>query len=933
MLGSLSAAAQTEPPQDSAARRLPPLVREIEIRSDGPVDRPEVERLIALQVGEPFDEARIRKTLRSLRFSEVAAEVAVYERPAVAGGDAGDPRPSGDGVVAIVALWTPMRVSAVEIAGETGLKTERLRDVLPFDAGQPLVEDRVLRGLYALKDIYVEEGYLAAAVTLDVQVDELARDARVVYQVSSGPRSRIREVRFEGAEGILTEEELRRSLRAGPGDNFRVRWVEENGERLERLLIGRDFRMPHVERLPDRRDDAAAMVDLAYRIEPGPKLELRILGAERRELEKKGLLPFLGEGGYDDALVLQSIERIRRYYQERGHYRVEVQRHEERNAQHLRLTLEIRPAPRFSLEELGFEGNVTFTSDRLRALVSTSPRRFLQPKSGRLVDQELSADVANLRSFYALEGFDQARVGPPRVDQRGTELAVAIPIEEGRRRSVASLVLEGLAPLDERAVRETLPLRVGGPYHRLRVEQGVELLRYRLEQLGYGGAIVDSEISWSADELTAAVALKSIPGRREVVASVVVRGLEQTDPEVVRRFLGLEAGDPVSGTALLDVQRRLYGLGVFTRVEVRIPPAGEVGDAREILVEVAEGKSRAVSLGLGYDSESGARGLARLTHGNLFGRISSLTLDLLLSQREQHSRLIYRQPYLLRWNAELQGTLYNEHEERPDFTVDRTGLQVAIQRPIDRWSLQLLSSYRIVELDAGEFNDEIPLESRNARVASITPGASYDRRNDALDPTRGWMASAQLEYALPLADANANFFKLFVQASGYLPFGTRTVLAGSLRAGAIEPLASATAGVDDILDASTPAAELFYAGGRTSHRAYERDGLGIVGETLIIDDPGSPGNPFPAGGGGLLLANLELRFPIFGPVGGTVFADGGNVWRDYRDVDPQEIKWGAGVGVRYLSPVGPLRLEIGWKLDREPFEDPYVWFFSLGNAF
>ena len=167
-----------------------------------------------------------------------------------------------------------------------------------------------------------------------------------------------------------------------------------------------------------------------------------------------------------------------------------------------------------------------------------------------------------------------------------------------------------------------------------------------------------------------------------------------------------------------------------------------------------------------------------------------------------------------------------------------------------------------------------------------------------------------------------------------MPIGARTVFAASLRGGAIEPLSSAAeTRAADALELSAPAAELFYAGGRTSHRAYERDALGIVGETLIVESPGSPEDPFPAGGGGLLLASLELRFPIAFQIGGTIFADGGNVWREYRQIDPGEMKWGAGAGLRYSSPVGPLRLEIGWKLDREPFEDPYVWFFSLGNTF
>jgi len=358
-----------------------------------------------------------------------------------------------------------------------------------------------------------------------------------------------------------------------------------------------------------------------------------------------------------------------------------------------------------------------------------------------------------------------------------------------------------------------------------------------------------------------------------------------------------------------------------------------VGDAREVLVELAEGETRAASVGLGYDSESGVRGLLRLSQANLFGRLQSLTLDVLLSQREQRSRLIFRQPYVGSFLAELEGVVYDEHEERPEFTVDRRGVQGSVERPLGPWSLLWVASLRLVNTEAleSEREAEIPLESRDARVASVTQGLTYDRRNDLLDPTRGWFANAALEYAAPVASAEANFLKLFAQSSRYQPLGRGMVLAGSVRVGAIEPLASSDDPALDPLDVSAPAAELFYAGGRTSHRAYERDSLGIVGETLL--PPEDDLDAFPTGGGGLLHANLELRFPIVGPVGGTVFLDGGNVWKEYGAIDPSELKWGAGVGVRYLSPIGPLRAEIGWKLDPEPFEDQYVWFISLGNAF
>ena len=404
----------------------------------------------------------------------------------------------------------------------------------------------------------------------------------------------------------------------------------------------------------------------------------------------------------------------------------------------------------------------------------------------------------------------------------------------------------------------------------------------------------------------------------------------------MRRFLGIEPGDPVRQAAILDLQRRLYGLGIFTRVDVRVAPGAEGGEARELLVDLEEGRSRSIQAGAGYDSESGIRGLLRLSQGNLFGKASALSLDLLGGQKDQHFRLIYRQPYIGNLHAELLATLYDEHEDRPDFVVDRRGGQLVVGRELGRWSLQAFASYRLVELEAEDefFNEEIPLDSRNARVASVTPTANYDRRDDPLDPTRGWNGSFQLEYAFPALAADANFLKLFGQATAYLPLGRFGVLAGSARGGAIEPLAAGAGETPrDALEASVPAAELFYAGGRTTHRAYRRDELGIVGETILLDPDDSTPDPYPAGGGGLSLFNFEYRFPVAGPVGGTLFLDAGNVWTDYRDVRSGGFKWGAGLGVRYLSPVGPLRLEIGWKLDREPFEDPYVWFISLGNPF
>ena len=918
------------------------IVRALEIRSDAPVDVEEVRQLISLAVGEPMDDARTRRTLRSLRYSGVASEVEIYARPVALG--------MADGVVAVVALWTDVQVTAVEVVGDLGLKKTRLLAALPQRSGQPLREDRLLRGVFRLQDLLVAEGFLDAEVRLAVSLggdpagasggqsagEGRSRGAAATYHVAAGERTRVRRVTFAGASPPFADTELVGALRSKPEAVFKKEVAGDDVERLQDWLFSRGYREAVVERSPEVLDPAAHAVDLAFAVRLGPKIEFAVQGITLKELEKKDLVPFLGDSGYDEALVLQSIERIRRYFQAKGHYRVVVTRTEERSPEVVRLAFEIVPGPRLTLDEVRFEGNTSYDPERLRRLMTTSARRFLLPGSGRLVDEELSADLSNLRSFYQLEGFDRSQVGPAHIVEQGYRLEVVVPITEGRRRRVGELVLQDLAPLDESAVRKALALESGGPFHRLLLERSVDTLRALLEDRGYGGALVSSEVVWSADDLVATVRLRVFAGERWVFDRTLLRGLRRTDPRIVRRFLGIAPGDPVRQAAVLDLQRRLYGLGIFSRVDVRVAPSAEGGEARELLVDLEEGRSRAVQAGAGYDSESGVRGLLRLSQGNLFGKATSLSLDLLGSQKNQHMRLIYRQPYIGSLQAELLATLYDEHEDRPDFSVDRRGGQLVVGRELGRWSLQAFLSYRLVELQADDpfFNSEIPLDSRNGRVASLTPTAGYDHRDDPLDPTRGWNTSFQLEYAFPALAADAHFLKLFGHATAYLPLGRFGVLAGSARGGAIEPLAdSLDASSRGALEASVPAAELFYAGGRTTHRAYRRDELGIVGETLIFDPTNPAADPYPAGGGGLALCNFEYRFPVAGPVGGTLFVDGGNVWTDYRKVGVGAMKWGAGLGVRYLSPVGPLRLEVGWKLDREPFEDPYVWFISLGNPF
>lgn len=932
-----------------------PLVSAVEMRSElSSAQVQQLRELLDFGPGDRLTEGAVRRSLRELLASGEVAEVAIYRRP--------DANRDGQ-VVAVVALWPHLIVSEVLVEGAAELPAERLRSRLEQRDGDPLVEGRLLQGIYRLEEQHREAGFLEAQARLYVRPGDGPQKVVVVYRIEPGPRTRVGEVRWTGDLGPFSPAELEEELRAGSGEPYDSRRLEEDPRRLRRYLVGQGYRQVRVEApQAELRDN---VVDLTYSVDLGRPVTVEVRGAEREKLERKGLLPFLDEDGYDQALLIRTRDRLRDHYQKEGHYRVAVEAREQKTEEPpvevrpgtpqeplmdpLVVLVEIEPGPVMTLEKLELEGNRSFADARLFELMATQPRRRLIPGSGYLVDEVLKEDLDNLRSFYALQGFWQAEVGDPAISQqlgpegeKGT-LEVAVAIEEGPRRLVGSFQRSGVDQLPESALPAARPngaappLEEGGPYHPLRVEEAVEQLRLAYQGAGFEWVQITPRLEWLDDTLVD-VTLEVLEGPRMLLDRLVLRGNQKTDSDILRRFIDLESGSPVSRQQLLEVQRDLSRLGVFSRVDVRLLP-GEVGGSdRDVVVRVEEGTAQRVSYGLGYDSDDGVRGLLGYSHRNLFGRALALQMDTRLSERDQLYRVSLQQPYLLRWDIPVTYSLFSFFEDRQSFDQDSRGLRIEGYRLLPRRRWGLVADLRYIDLENVEGSlDRIERQDREIEITSLIPSLLLDHRDDPFDPTEGWSSTLQLQYAFPAFSTDAHFLKLFVQQTHYLPLGRAGVVAASLRMGAIEPVGDELGPVplsEDQVDNPVPIGERFFLGGRTTHRSFDRDLLGITGVTRIADPTDDGGvELLPVGGNGLLLANLEYRFPILGALGGTVFADVGNVWRDWRDVDPAELRYGLGLGLRYSSPIGPVRLEVGFNFDQQPGEDRTEVHLTFGNPF
>ncbi|MEO8379769.1 MAG: translocation/assembly module TamB domain-containing protein [Acidobacteriota bacterium] len=609
---------------------------------------------------------------------------------------------------------------------------------------------------------------------------------------------------------------------------------------------------------------------------------------------------------------------------------------------------------------------------------------------------QIGDDREALESYYHLQGFSTATVATPVValnDAAGT-MSVDFPITEGPQTLLAEVKLEGLDRSHHPKVPAP-QLEAGAPLNPQLLHDDVVALQTYYANRGHTEVQVAPRVEVSDDKTRAVVTYVVAEGPHVNVGEVVVRGNTYTDRDVILRRSNLDPGDPFSYTGMLEAQRELYRLGIFQRVEIQPEQTGTSTGDRDVVIQVEEGKNLTLTGSVGLRVErgeqdapgtnsgepttdavsEGSRGVQvkervsfAIAHRNLFGTGRYLGLEAVAGREEQEFFLTYREPFLSRWDVPVQLQIFQSDDStRPGTTILQRGLsieasKVALEKT--RWSLRY--EYKISTCDGGELcrnlENNVPVETldptlRNIQISSITPTFFWDTRDDILDPHRGFFTSASVEYAFPLFAADAGFFKEYVSGAFYLPLSQRTTLAVSSRLGLIQAYARKPVETDEngVMTGGglspIPLSERFTAGGEASHRAFPLDLLGdlcrddtpehkkIDGctETLYAQFDETTheriGRILPLGGSSLALMNIEYRFPIFGEsVGGAIFGDIGNVFAEER-IDFNKLRYGAGFGLRYLSPVGPLRIDIASPFQRKWYEDRFQYFFTLGYAF
>ena len=919
-------------------------VASVSLTSESAIDEASLRPLLSVQQGEPLRLTEVQSSIKALFGTGLFRDVRV------------DARSTPEGVTVTFRLTLHYLVGDIawEITGDsTGVQPRRESKL---QGGKVFSLSAVDRNAVAVQRAYVREGYLEAVVDPAVAFSRDDDRADITFYIEPGPRATVTATTFDGNLGEFSPAELAGRMESRVGSFYEVDKARSDADRIENYLAEEGFRRADVRFAQEVYDEETATVELRYEVDVGERVVVRVEGVPEDDVRR--VVRFSGSERYTADKVARTADALIERYQRRGYYFVEVEASEQTVDGEYLISYEINPGSKYELEDVRFSGNEAFSSSELRDVVATAPPGFLSELLAAVIrrrtgitTEDLEEDQDALEAFYLLEGFTSVNVRRPIVEPSGEgAITVTFPIEEGPRAIVSSVEILGVDQGDE---LPDLLVTTAEPLNPQSVANDVIALRSFYAERGFAEVRVEPVIDFNEARTEARVRYELTEGPQTFIGKISVRGNTYTRDEVILRKARLEEGVPFTWRTLLEAQQRLYRLGIFSVVEILPTPSATAEQVRDISIQVREGKVFTVSGSLGYSTEDRARGNAAVSHRNLFGSARYLGLETTLSQRVNRFVLTYREPFLLGYDVPTQANVYRRDEERSGGSarIETFGSSVELTRVLAeqfRWGIRY--EYRLNDCVSGDLCDlatsGLPIEGidpedQEIQISSLTPSAFWDRRDDPFNPKDGFYAGLSIEYAFPLLNAETEFLKGFLQGAGYWPVTDRTKLVFAGRLGLTEPLAR----VDGLR--TVPFAERFLAGGERTHRGFELDTLGIPCQTLIPDPadvpPGQSCQEYvdtsesvrliPVGGNALLILNVEYRYPIVGAFEGAIFVDGGNVWRDLDDFDASEIRWGAGIGGRYLTPVGPIRLDIGFNLDPAPYEDSYEIFLTLGYAF
>jgi len=926
--------------------------------------------VITQKVGQPYSHDKIAESVLALekagKFPKVAAQVTAD--------------PSGLRVSFI--LEPAYRVGIVDFSVfSRRFAYTRLQQVANLSDEEPYNPARLPTAEAALLDFLHHNGYFQAEVHATSTIDDPNQLVNVTFMGRLGKQARIGNVNIEGppsqdsARLLHTVRTIRARLTGAllkSGKSYTPDRIKAATKLLKRSLAKEQRLASKVHENQPIYHPETNRADVSFTIEEGPVVTVRTTGAKISRIplmsarKLKTLVPIFSEGTIDRDLVQEGQQNLVDYFQKKGFFDVNVKVNFQRVSDRISLVYDIESGKKHKVRSISFRGNQQVSDQALLSQVLIKKAHLLS--HGSISQKQLKQSVDKLRALYQDIGYEDVKVTPKVVDKE-PYLDVVFEIQEGQQTWVEAVQVTGnqTVPLDRLTRGKALPLRANYPFSQRRMVEGRNQIAAAYQTRGYLNSEVKTTVARQpSDPHRVDVTYAITEGQMVRVSDVLYLGQKRTRLSLLHKTAQIEPETVMSRSSLLAAETRLYDLNVFDWSAVG--PKKPITDQSEegVLVRVHEAKRNEITYGFGFEvSHRGGntpggtvavpglptvglgsnkvapsqstfaspRGLVEFSRRNMRGLAETFSTSLLLSRLDQRALTTYTQPHFIgsQWGSATSFSI-ERTTQNPLFAAGLGDASFQVERLISRKNntrLQLRYDFNKTSLSHLLVPELVLPRDRNIHLSTFSGTLIRDTRDKPLDAHQGILATLDLALTPGPLGSSASFAKALGQYAFYKPIHSM-IFANSVRIG----LAKAFAG------SFVPTSQLYFSGGGTSLRGFPIDQAGpqrlVPFCGVLQGQSGCVNVTVPVGGRQLFILNSELRFPlkIMKALGGVVFYDGGNVYSAINLASfVNNYTNTIGVGLRYATPIGPVRIDIGRNLNPVPGISATQYFITLGQAF
>lgn len=948
-------------------------VATVELVANPKISTDSLQPLVQQKAGEPYSSAKVEATIAALkgtgRFTKVEHLV----------------KPQAGGLRLIFTLEPALYFGILEFPGARKFPYPRLLQVVDIPDQTPFQQTLVDQARDALKQFFTKNGFFEAQVRPESRFDEVHMIANVTFQIDLGRRAKIGEVKIQGADPQEADYLIRstRSLSARlrhsslkPGQTYTSKRIDSAIGVIKRALTGQRRLASKVRFDHATYDPETNRADVVINARPGPIVKIGLEGAKLsripflRNRRRRQLIPIYTEGSVDPDLVEEGRQNLIDFFQSKGYFDVKVTTDFHEQPSLIDLVYKIDTGRKHTVESIGFHGNTHFDAKDLLPQVLVKKRVFLISR-GKFSNKLVRKSVNAITAFYKDRGYEDVKVEPD-VVSHPPRLYVNFLVTEGAQTLVRNLTLHGNTRMSwsELAPAHGFELRPGQPFSPRGVTSDRTHIIAKYLDHGFLNADLTTDVT-KAGNNEVDVVYKITEAQQVRTQQVLTLGRQQTRESLIHKVARIAPETDLSQGALLGAEAQLQDTGVFdwTDVSPRRPITDQTNE--DVLLKVHEAKRNEITYGFGLEISKrggnipsgtialpglppitsgvpnftaeektfvGPRGSLEFTRYNMRGLAETLSASALFSRLDQRGVVTYSQPHfrLSEWSSLFSASI-ERTTENPTFEARLVNGSWQLEKPLNKdktRKIQLRYIFQYTRVSDLLIPDLVLPQDQRVRLSALSATWIRDTRDNPLDATKGFYQTLNFQIAPKVLGSNFDLARFLGQVSYYKSLGP-TVWANRVMLGL----------VDGYAGSSVPTSELYFSGGETTLRGFPIDGAGPQRLVLACTNPGVPSTcvnlTVPVGGRQLFIFNSEYRFPlgiklplIGGGLRGAVFYDGGNV---YSAIGVShfiaDFTNSVGVGLRYSTPVGPVRFDFGHNLDAVRGTSPNQYFVTLGEAF